>query len=88
MCKIVITKCIFLVISLNMCYGPSQEPSFTCVMGLQKNRLIDNDTVLLSTHNICLVKKKEKYFSIIDDYALLSEGLGWSKIQINNAVYH
>ena len=30
----------------------------TCVLGAQKNRLIE--TVLLSTHNICFGKKKEE----------------------------
>ena len=48
---------IFLSITLNLCFGCSKELSQTCVLGAQKNRLIE--TVLLSTHNICLVEKKE-----------------------------
>ena len=43
---------------------------YTCVLGAQKNRLIE--TVLLSTHNICFgweIKKKDF------QYVLLSEGL-------------
>ena len=49
---------IFLSISLNMCFGA------------QKNRL--NETVLLSTHNICFGREIRK---IIFSYALLSGGL-------------
>ena len=42
----------------------------TCVLGAQKNRLIE--TVLLSTHNICFDQVIRK---IIFQYALLSGGL-------------
>ena len=39
---------------------------YTCVLGAQKNHLIEK--VLLSTTNYLLNKKKEKYFLITDSY--------------------
>ena len=51
-------------------------PSFkTCVLGAQKNRLIE--TVLLSTHNICFGWERRK---IIFSYALLSGGPAYNLI--------
>ena len=45
-------------------------PTITCVLGAQKNRLIE--TVLLSTHNICFGREINK---VVFQYALLSGGL-------------
>ena len=42
----------------------------TCVLGAQKNRLIE--TVLLSTHNICFELERKK---VVFQYALLSGAL-------------
>ena len=43
------------------------------VLGTQKNRLILIETVLLNTHNICVLDEKLK--EIVLQYALLSGGL-------------
>ena len=58
----------------------SCQSIYTCVLGAQKNRLIE--TVLLSTNNICFGRETKK---IVFQYALLSGGLHHkTKIQHNS----